>query len=510
MSVHYCMKCMNKQIPGISVCPHCGTPYHQPLQEANALKPGHILNGKYLVGSVLGQGGFGITYIALDLLLEKKVAIKEYFPVSTGMVSRCSNSAVLWNSEVNQKSGLNSSMDSFLKEARKMAKVESVPCVVNVRDMFSQNNTAYIVMDYIEGETLAHKLQREGPMPFAQCIAMLSPVMKALSQVHQYGVIHRDISPDNIMIQPNGTLKLLDLGAAKEIDIQKMDGSIQSSRFVAKEGFSPLEQYTSTERIGTWTDVYSMSATIYYCCTGTLPPLATERVSNDSLSCRAPLRDREFAVLKQGMALYSKNRIQTMDELLRQLEALILNCHAGRGNADSIPRDEGAVHLPNQRPFFTLFQRQAIQVSVLFGIEALAHLYMVFTLETMCDVFLLRIAGYLLSAFSMLLAKPNRNLLSAGCAALCLAYCLVGSLAGWVGAIAMMSVPVLLLSEWIGISKDQRWLKKFWLIPAAIYCVYLIMFCVESFSSLGLFLEGVAGCALGLSMWEFVREMTPN
>ena len=119
MSMQYCMKCMSKQFPGVSVCPHCGTPYRQSVHKANALKPGHILNGKYLVGAVLGEGGFGITYIGLDLLLEKKVAIKEYFPMSTGMVRRYNASAVVWNSEVRQKNGQSASLDSFLQEARK-------------------------------------------------------------------------------------------------------------------------------------------------------------------------------------------------------------------------------------------------------------------------------------------------------------------------------------------------------------------------------------------------------
>lgn len=221
MSMQYCMKCMSKQFPGVSVCPHCGTPYRQSIQTANALKPGYILNGKYLVGAVLGEGGFGITYIGLDLLLEKKVAIKEYFPISTDMVRRHNASAVVWSSEVSQENGQSANLDCFLQEARKLAKVDSIPCVVNVLDLFSQNNTAYIVMDYIEGETLAQKLQWEGPMPFAKCFSILTPIIQALAQVHRLGIIHRDISPDNIMIQPDGSLMLLDLGAAKEIDIQK-------------------------------------------------------------------------------------------------------------------------------------------------------------------------------------------------------------------------------------------------------------------------------------------------
>lgn len=507
MSMQYCMKCMSKQFPGVSVCPHCGTPYRQSVQKAKALKPGHILNGKYLVGAVLGEGGFGITYIGLDLLLEKKVAIKEYFPMSTGMVRRYNASAVVWNSEVRQKNGQSASLDSFLQEARKLAKVDSIPCVVNVRDLFSQNNTAYIVMDYIEGENLAQKLQREGPMPFDQCVSMLTPIIQALEQVHSLGIIHRDISPDNIMIQPHGSLMLLDLGAAKDIDIQKKDGSIQSSRLVAKEGFSPLEQYSSNGRIGTWTDVYSMSATIYYCCTGKLPPRATERAGTDSLVCIPPLREKEFAVLKRGMALNGKDRIQTMGELLELLQALNEAPQTG-GNATKI----GAENVPSGHqkkphsipsPLSSLANRPMTVAAVLFGVEATVFLCMVYILETIDYVQLLRIAGYLLSVCALARAKPSRKLFCTGCIFLCLAHGLAYSMAGWVGGIAMLSVPVLLLSEQIGIPSSREWPEKYWFIPIASYCVYLIMYCVESFQLLFLILECISGCALTLAMRGF-------
>lgn len=512
MSMQYCMKCMNKQFSGVSVCPHCGTPYRQSVQKANALKPGHILNGKYLVGAVLGEGGFGITYIGLDLLLEKKVAIKEYFPMSTGMVRRHNASAVVWNSEVSQENGQSANLDCFLQEARKLAKVDFIPCVVNVLDLFSQNNTAYIVMDYIEGETLAQKLQREGPMPFSECVPILTPIIQALAQVHRLGIIHRDISPDNIMIQPNGSLMLLDLGAAKEIDIQKKDGSIQSSRLVAKEGFSPLEQYSSNGRIGTWTDVYSMSATIYYCCTGKLPPRATERTGTDSLVCFQPLREKEFAVLKQGMALNSKDRIQTMGELLGQLQALSKD-HLIGGNAAA--NGAGNVHSGSQKkthstpsPFSSLANRPV--AAALFGAEAMVFLCMAYVLGTIDYVQLFRIAGYLLSVCALVQTKPSKKLFCAGCVSLCLAYGLAYSLAGWVGGIAMLSVPVLLLSEQVGIPCSREWLEKYWFIPNAIHCVYLIMYFVESFQILFLILEGVAGCGLALAMRGFVLQNSAN
>ena len=317
MEIRRCMKCMHALAAGEIFCSECGRPYGSVETEPFALKPGTILDGKYLVGEMLGQGGFGITYIGFDLLLEQKVAIKEYYPMSTGMVSRENSTTVVWSSAVMQKSGMEKGFDSFLKEARKMAKLGGIPGVVGVKSVFIQNETAYIVMDFIEGETLLKKLQREGPMDYSTCISLMTPIMQALSEVHKHGIIHRDISPDNIMVQSDGKLILLDLGAAKDLDIQGKDGNVQSSQMVAKHGFSPVEQYGQAGKIGSWTDVYAMAATIYYCCTGVLPPSATDRMIEDTLTCRPRLTKEQFDVLAFCMNVLPQNRPQNMDALLQ-------------------------------------------------------------------------------------------------------------------------------------------------------------------------------------------------
>ena len=298
-------------------CPECGRPYGSVNTESFALKPGTILDGKYLVGEMLGQGGFGITYIGFDLLLEQKVAIKEYFPMSTGMVSRENRSMVVWSTAMMGKTGTQKGFDSFLKEARKMAKLGGIPGVVGVKSVFIQNETAYIVMDFIEGETLLKKLQREGPMPFDTCLSLLTPIIQALAEVHEHGIIHRDISPDNIMVRPDGRLILLDLGAAKDLDIQGRDGNVQSSQMVAKQGFSPIEQYQRNASIGPWTDVYAMAATIYYCCTGILPPTAVDRIVDDTLTCQPLLTKEQFDVLAYCMSIRAENRPKNMTALLQ-------------------------------------------------------------------------------------------------------------------------------------------------------------------------------------------------
>ena len=310
---------MHPLAAGETVCPECGRAYGSANAETFALKPGTILEGKYLVGEMLGQGGFGITYIGFDLLLEQKVAIKEYYPMSTGMVSREGHSTVVWSSAMMGKTGTQKGFDSFLKEARKMAKLGGIPGVVGVKSVFIQNETAYIVMDFIEGETLLKKLQKNGPMDFDSCVKLMTPIMQALSEVHEHGIIHRDISPDNIMVRPDGKLILLDLGAAKDLDIQGNDGSVQSSQMVAKHGFSPIEQYSKSGKVGPWTDIYAMAATIYYCCTGILPPPATDRTIDDTLACQPLLTQAQFDILADCMHMRPQDRPQSMDTLLQML-----------------------------------------------------------------------------------------------------------------------------------------------------------------------------------------------
>ena len=319
MEVRRCMKCMHPLTAGETVCPECGRAYGSANAETFALKPGTILEGKYLVGEMLGQGGFGITYIGFDLLLEQKVAIKEYYPMSTGMVSREGHSTVVWSSAMMGKTGTQKGFDSFLKEARKMAKLGGIPGVVGVKSVFIQNETAYIVMDFIEGETLLKKLQKNGPMDFDSCVKLMTPIMQALEEVHEHGIIHRDISPDNIMVRPDGKLILLDLGAAKDLDIQGNDGSVQSSQMVAKHGFSPIEQYSKSGKVGPWTDIYAMAATIYYCCTGILPPPATDRTIDDTLACQPLLTQAQFDILADCMRMRPQDRPQSMDTLLQML-----------------------------------------------------------------------------------------------------------------------------------------------------------------------------------------------
>lgn len=322
MNINRCVNCMEdmEKVSG-TICPRChfDNARAAEAQSPYAMRQNSILHGRYLIGNVLGQGGFGITYIAFDMVLSIKVAIKEYFPMGIAMRDPGSSNTLLWHSTQVNTEQRQSGQESFLKEARRIAKIDQIPSIVRVRDTFFDNDTAYIVMDYVEGITLKDKLIRGGSISFTECMRYLAPMMEGLAQVHKAGIIHRDISPDNIIIQANGSVKLLDLGAAKDIST----GQGQQSQLVAKKGFSPLEQYTEAGQIGPWTDVYALCATIYYSVTGKMVPNALDRMGHEEISfpegMKEPLEAHVRATLEAGLALEAGKRIQSVEEVLTRL-----------------------------------------------------------------------------------------------------------------------------------------------------------------------------------------------
>ena len=323
MEVNRCLNCMEEIEDAI--CPKCGYNFYKIYEQSPmALKGNTVLYGRYLVGRMLGQGGFGMTYIGFDLLLNIKVAIKEYYPMGSVSRDNTISNQLQWNLTSSQEDQWKQGCETFLKEARKMAKLDSISGIVRVRDTFYENQTAYIIMDFIEGKTLKEYLEINGTLDYLTCINMLSLLMGSLSKVHGQGLIHRDISPDNIMVTGEGNLMLLDLGAAKDMST----GKEGMSQLVTKRGFSPAEQYMESGSVGAWTDVYAFCATMYYCMYGKLIPEAMERLVGDTLSFPAlpngsVLPDDVIETLTEGMAVLPENRIQSMDELLARLSPYI-------------------------------------------------------------------------------------------------------------------------------------------------------------------------------------------
>ena len=280
------------------------------------LPPDTILHGKYLLSKAIGEGGFGITYIGWDLALDMKVAVKEYYP--TGFVTR---EATVTNTVQpftgTQGEFFSKGRERFIDEARTLARFSSMPGIVSVRDFFQENGTAYIVMEFIDGQTFKDYLQNKGGrLPAIEALEMMRPVMHSLAAVHQTGLIHRDISPDNIMISNDGYMKLLDFGAAKTF----AESGNRSLSVMLKPGFSPEEQYRSRGALGPWTDIYALCATMYRAITGVMPDESTERLRQDTLQTPAqlgvPMPPAQEAALLQGMAVLQENRWQDIPSLM--------------------------------------------------------------------------------------------------------------------------------------------------------------------------------------------------
>lgn len=280
-----CLGCFQFYGKEFTVCPHCGYVEGTSVEEPLHMLPGTILRERYTIGKVLGFGGFGVTYIGWDPVLSVKVAIKEYLPseFSTRMVGQTAVSVYNGNKAEQFEQG----MERFVDEAKRLAKFSHETGIVKVYDSFMENNTAYIVMEYLEGETLSEKIKRNATLPAQEVLSLLIPVIHSLEEVHKSGIVHRDIAPDNIMISENGEAKLIDFGAARYATTSHS----RSLTVIIKEGYSPEEQYRSRGEQGAYTDVYAIAATIYKAITGITPPDALERRVYCENKKKDPLKD---------------------------------------------------------------------------------------------------------------------------------------------------------------------------------------------------------------------------
>jgi hypothetical protein len=314
------MGCFTQHGAPVGVCPACG--YNEAAAELSPhqLRPRTILNGKYLIGKMFGQGGFGITYAGWDMNLNIKIAVKEFYP--TGFVTReCTATNTVQSFTGSQGDFFVKGREKFMGEAQTLAKFRNLPGIVAVNDFFQENSTAYIVMEFIEGQTMKEYLaQMGGRLPADQVFMMMTPVMDALVDVHEAGIIHRDISPDNIMISKKGNMKLLDFGAAREF----ADSGNKSLSIMLKPGYAPEEQYRSKGLQGPWTDIYALCASMYKCMTGVTPEDSNERVRADDVKPPSALgvsiNPAQEAALMKGMAVLQENRFANVQELRRALQ----------------------------------------------------------------------------------------------------------------------------------------------------------------------------------------------
>ena len=307
-----CFNCM-KISESTHICPYCNSsdisaraPYH--------IKPGSKINSRYIVGRSLGEGGFGITYIGFDERLNRRVAIKEYYPSGTANRHSGDNTIIVTQGKSEQ---FDRGKINFIQEARAVAEFTNVEGIVDVYDSFEENQTAYIIMEYLDGVTLKQYLSQNGVIREDILIELMMPVMKSLNTMHSRGIIHRDISPDNIMYTTSGKLILMDFGSARYFANEEKELSV-----ILKHGYAPEEQYRSKGRQGPYTDVYALCATIYACITGRPPEDSVQRIVNDTLvppSRRGVIiSEAHERALMHGLAVYAQYRCPDMQTLINE------------------------------------------------------------------------------------------------------------------------------------------------------------------------------------------------
>lgn len=273
-----CMRCMELYDDEYEICPSCGYIRGTKPQEEYHLHPEVLIEKRYLIGTVLGYGGFGITYKAWDTKLDRIVAIKEHYPV--GLVNRIpgEKEVILYSGK--RRKEFQDGIQRFLNEAKNTTQFAEHPNIVHVLDYFEENGTAYMVMEYLDGMTLKKYISEcGGKIDVDIAIQILTSVIEALRIIHAKGILHRDISPDNIFMCSNGIVKLIDFGASRFSTGEEE----KTLSIVLKPGYAPPEQYRSRSKQGPWTDIYALAATLYYAITGVVPDESSNREVEDTL-----------------------------------------------------------------------------------------------------------------------------------------------------------------------------------------------------------------------------------
>ena len=287
------------------------------VEKNHQLKTGTVLDGRYEVGSVLGEGGFGITYEGINRNTGKRVAIKEFFCREyMGRASDGTGKTVLTADHGEKR--FKTEKRRFLREARIVRDYKDEPSIVSVVDYFEGNETAYIVMEFIEGETLRSYVSNKGKFDPAALFDEIRPLMRSLLKLHNAGIIHRDISPDNIIRNSDGQMVLIDFGSARDLS-----SDTQTTAMVFKDGYAPPEQYTAGKGSSPAIDIYGLCATLYFCLTGTVPLSSTQRIMYDNLkpvSEKASVPESINDMISKGMALKAEERYRNIGEMLSVID----------------------------------------------------------------------------------------------------------------------------------------------------------------------------------------------
>lgn len=303
-----------------SVCPACGCDSESGGSDPTLLAPGTVLFDKYIIGNVIGKGGFGITYLALDTTLEKKVAIKEYFPYI--VARRSAGSSTVTAASEDSRETFELGAEKFYEEARLVSRFNGNPNIVEVYEYFYENDTVYLAMEYLCGQTLKEYIRDKGILTAPQALYIAKSVASALAVAHNAAVLHRDITPDNIILCEDGRVKLIDFGAARQVIAEYS----QNFSVILKPGFAPLEQYHKKGNQGPWTDIYALGATLYFALTGDIPEDPMARFDDDD-TFKENLFDINpelWSMIQKATSLKKDDRYKNAEEMLDDLSKIRL------------------------------------------------------------------------------------------------------------------------------------------------------------------------------------------
>ena len=285
---------------------------------SHILSPGTELTHNYIIDKILGEGGFGITYSGTMKLTGEKVAIKEYFPNGLAHRERNAKNEPYIVPFYGMEDAFQKGLQHFINEASILKEFHNLNSIVSVKDVLETNGTVYLVMEFIDGITLKQYVKDNGALSFQELLPLMKPVIQSLIQVHKQGLIHRDISPDNLMIGIDNQLHLIDFGAAS---IENGHDE-KTMTVILKSGYAPPEQYLSDGKQGAWTDIYALCATMYMTLTGFAPSESIRRIQKDELPAlaeHADITSWQAAAIEKGMSLTSADRFQNMESLYQAL-----------------------------------------------------------------------------------------------------------------------------------------------------------------------------------------------
>ncbi len=283
--------------------------------EFKELQPGTGLNGgKYTIEKKIGEGGFGITYKAVQNGLERAVCIKEYFPA--GHCIRDTYARTIHHQGMDEQK-FEKYRQAFVREARTLASLHH-PNIVEVIDVFDENNTSYMVMPFIEGRSLQSIVEKNGPLTYPEAVNYMAQIADAVGYIHERHILHRDIKPDNVMVTADYRAILIDFGSAREFENDKT----QAQTSMLTHGYAPTEQYTTTSRKGSYTDIYAIGATLYFILTGKVPMEAAARITEhmpEPRELNPDIPEEANRTIMKAMQLKSQDRHQTVQEFMDDL-----------------------------------------------------------------------------------------------------------------------------------------------------------------------------------------------